>query len=177
MQGNRNKPNKITTAAKVAIHLARKWLTSPSPHQYYQCTHKDCMMHTVQQKWKQNNTMTLWHLWTSTPSCSKAHRYQTTCNIAVHYTGHSENQTCITCTTVHHLPASNRKLTAGCQLDAQTFAYINKEQKQHLAATVLLQLAYYRLKEPILHLLWGLVDMFFGYNFPKPEPMWMKSGT
>jgi len=34
----------------------------------------------------------------------------------------------------------------------------------------------YRLKEPILHLLWGFVDMFFGYNFPKPEPMWMKSG-
>jgi len=37
-------------------------------------------------------------------------------------------------------------------------------------------LDYYRLEEPILHLLWGLVDMFFGYNFPKPEPMWMKSG-
>jgi len=35
---------------------------------------------------------------------------------------------------------------------------------------------YYRLKEPILRLLWGLVDMFIGYNFPKPEPMWMKSG-
>jgi len=27
-----------------------------------------------------------------------------------------------------------------------------------------------------LHLLWGLVDTFFGYNFPKPEPMSMKSG-
>jgi len=25
----------------------------------------------------------------------------------------------------------------------------------------------YRLEEPILHLLWGLVDVFFGYNFPK----------
>ena len=35
---------------------------------------------------------------------------------------------------------------------------------------------YYKLKEPILHLLWSLMDMFFGYNFPKPEPMWMKSG-
>jgi len=28
----------------------------------------------------------------------------------------------------------------------------------------------------ILHLLWGLMDTFFGYNFPKPEPVWMKSG-
>ena len=32
------------------------------------------------------------------------------------------------------------------------------------------------LKKPILHLLWGLVDRFIGYNFPKPEPMWIKSG-
>ena len=31
-------------------------------------------------------------------------------------------------------------------------------------------------EEPILHLLWGLVDTFFCYNFPKPEPIWMKSG-
>ena len=31
----------------------------------------------------------------------------------------------------------------------------------------------YRLEQPILHLLWGLVDMFFGYNFPKPEPICM----
>jgi len=30
-------------------------------------------------------------------------------------------------------------------------------------------------EQPILHLPWGLVDMFFGYNFPKPEPMWTKS--
>jgi len=36
------------------------------------------------------------------------------------------------------------------------------------------QLFYYTLEE--LHLLWGLVDMFFGYNFPKPELMWIKSG-
>jgi len=28
----------------------------------------------------------------------------------------------------------------------------------------------------VLHLLWGLVDMFFGYNCPKPEPIRMKSG-
>jgi len=34
----------------------------------------------------------------------------------------------------------------------------------------------HRLEEPILHLLWGLVEMFFGYNFHKPEPIWMKSG-
>ena len=33
------------------------------------------------------------------------------------------------------------------------------------------------LEEAILHLLCGLVDMFFGYNFPIPESMWMKSGT
>ena len=25
-----------------------------------------------------------------------------------------------------------------------------------------------------MHLLLGLVDTFFGYNFPKPEPVWMK---
>jgi len=40
----------------------------------------------------------------------------------------------------------------------------------------LLFIIYYILEEPILHLLWGLVDTFFGYNFPKQEPMWMKSG-
>jgi len=33
------------------------------------------------------------------------------------------------------------------------------------------QCFYYRLKEPILDLLWGLVDMFFGHNFPKPEQL------
>ena len=27
------------------------------------------------------------------------------------------------------------------------------------------------LEQPILHLLWGLDDTFFGYNFPKPEPI------
>ena len=40
----------------------------------------------------------------------------------------------------------------------------------------LLFIIYYILEEPILHLLWGLVDTFFGYNFPNPEPIWMKSG-
>ena len=35
---------------------------------------------------------------------------------------------------------------------------------------------HYRLEAHIVHLLWGLMYMFFGYNFPKPEPMWMKSG-
>ena len=35
---------------------------------------------------------------------------------------------------------------------------------------------YYRLEEPILHLLWCLVEMFFGYNFPKLEPVWMECG-
>jgi len=42
--------------------------------------------------------------------------------------------------------------------------------------TGILFLFCYRLKEPILHLLWGLVDMFFGYNFLKPEPIWKKFG-
>ena len=32
-------------------------------------------------------------------------------------------------------------------------------------------LHYNRLKHPKLHLLWGLSDMFFGYNFPKLERM------
>ena len=34
----------------------------------------------------------------------------------------------------------------------------------------------YRLDESILHLLWGAIDGFFGYNFPKPELIWMKPG-
>ena len=34
-----------------------------------------------------------------------------------------------------------------------------------------LLILYCGLEEPILYLLWGLVDMFFGYNFPKPEPV------
>jgi len=43
-------------------------------------------------------------------------------------------------------------------------------------AGILFTLRYYRLKEPILHLLWWIMERFFGYNFPKPEAMWMKSG-
>lgn len=42
-------------------------------------------------------------------------------------------------------------------------------------AVIICWLNDYRLEEAILHLLWGLVDMFFGYNFPKLEPVWMKS--
>ena len=34
----------------------------------------------------------------------------------------------------------------------------------------------YRLEEPILHLLWDLVDKVSGYNFPEPEPIWMTFG-
>jgi len=35
---------------------------------------------------------------------------------------------------------------------------------------------YYRLEEPILHLLLGVMERFFGYNFSKPELIWMKPG-
>jgi len=37
----------------------------------------------------------------------------------------------------------------------------------------------YRLEEPIgpIVFILGLLHKFFGYNFPKPEPMWMKFGT
>jgi len=34
----------------------------------------------------------------------------------------------------------------------------------------------YRLEEPILHLLWDLLDKVFGYNCPEPAPIWMKFG-
>jgi len=32
----------------------------------------------------------------------------------------------------------------------------------------------YRLEEPILHLLSGVMEGFFSYNFPNPERIWVK---
>jgi len=36
--------------------------------------------------------------------------------------------------------------------------------------------SFYMLEEPILHLLWGVMDGFFGYNFPKPKLIGIEPG-
>jgi len=33
-----------------------------------------------------------------------------------------------------------------------------------------------KLEEPILHLLWGVMEWFYGYNFPNTELIWIKPG-
>ena len=47
----------------------------------------------------------------------------------------------------------------------------------HLSSCWALVCIYYRLEEPILRLLWGVMNRFFSYNFRKPELIWMKPGT
>ena len=42
---------------------------------------------------------------------------------------------------------------------------------------IICSLIYYRLEKPTWHLLCGVMERFFSYNFPKPEFIWMKAGV